>query len=110
MCTTIIHVFCNVYYNHRAYTFVETVRHAIHTHLHTFHLLQVVHDAAIAIKNMIEPMFDNAIMIAATSCTAAGSDSDKDWIPTARQVHRRSDHHSMVSAQSNHDTNAPICA
>ena len=69
-----------------------------------------MYDAAIAIKDTIEPMFDNAIMTAATSYAAAGSDSDKDWIRKARQVHSRPGHHSMISAQSNHDTNAPICA
>ena len=80
------------------------------TRLHTFHLFQVMYDTANAIKDILEPMFDNAIMIAATSYAAAGSDSDKDWIRKARQVHRRSDHHSMISARSNHDTNTPICA
>ena len=77
------------------------MRYAIRTRLHTFHLLQVMHDTAIAIKETIEPMFDNAIMTAATSYAAAESDSDKDWIRKARQVHRRPDHHIMVPAQSN---------
>ena len=45
-----------------------------------------MYDTAIAIKDVIEPMFGNAIITAARNCADPGSDQEKDWIQKARQV------------------------
>ena len=55
-----------------------------------------MYDTDIAIKDVIEPTFVNAIMTAARSDADAESDQEKDWMQKARQVHCRPDKHQTV--------------
>ena len=57
-----------------------------------------MYDTAIAIKDVIEPMFGNAIMTAAKSYADAGSNKEKYWIQKARQVHCRPGNQQVVLA------------
>ena len=66
------------------------------SYLNIFDFFQVMCDTAVAIKDVVEPIFGNTIMTAAKSYANAGSDLGKDWIQNAHQVHRRPDHHHTV--------------
>ena len=55
-----------------------------------------MYDTDIAIKDVIEPTFVNAIITAAKSDADAESDKEKDWIQKARKVHCMPDNHQTV--------------
>ena len=66
-------------------------------HLHIFDFYQVIDDAATAVEDAIEPMFNDAGMAAAISHGDPGSVQNTKWMQTARKVHcRRNNNHAAL--------------